>query len=219
VKRQTQNQQHTSNAPADHLARRAEDDASEERPLTVQEKRLFVARIVRADFLECFAEDGEFDLDRARRVLPKGSIQKITIHQTTRTDREGKPVVNRRITLHLVDKLRAIRADEILLKQEGAEESASEAEQEKLKSLSEAHERVNNLYHEWLGRQYKIKEALVEARQEILRLGGGWDPRRHPEAEEFLKNGGGTPLVPLPRDRELIWTTATISSEPARPPP
>ncbi len=57
-----------------------------------------------------------------RHSLPLARLQHLVVHETTRTDKAGNKTVQRRITLRLVDKVRAMRLDDLL---EDREESAN----------------------------------------------------------------------------------------------
>jgi hypothetical protein len=96
--------------------------------LCVAEKRLFLAHLLRLNLLDCFDESGAFDLTRARQVLTGGVIQQLTIDEVERTDRAGNTSVHRKIRIHLVDKLRAIKLDDTLETTERRARAEAEAQ-------------------------------------------------------------------------------------------
>jgi len=96
-------------------------------PLTRAEKRLLLAQIVRLNPLDCIDESGVFRFSLTRRIVPAAAIQDITITETTRTDAQGKPVTRRRLRIHLVNKLRALKLDNELAKEEEAEHAKAMA--------------------------------------------------------------------------------------------
>jgi hypothetical protein len=114
--------------------------------LTRSEKRRQLAQIVRFNLLDCFDASGALDLERIRQ-LPGAAIQQFVVHETTRTDRQGNIVVQRRITLRVVDKLRAMKYDDELLESEEDDqpEEISEAE----RKSQELYEKKNRMFIEW----------------------------------------------------------------------
>jgi hypothetical protein len=82
--------------------------------LSVAEKRSRLARIVRADLLDCLDDSGAFDHARARQLLAGGTVQKLFVDEVERTDRHGNTTVRRKIRVYLVDKIRAMKCDEAL---------------------------------------------------------------------------------------------------------
>lgn len=86
-------------------------------PLGIDEKRQLLAQIVRLNPLDCLDDSGAFDLDRARQTLPACAVQELIIDETTRTDRDGNTTTRRRIRVRLVDKLRALKLDDLLERQ------------------------------------------------------------------------------------------------------
>jgi len=82
--------------------------------LTLEEKRRILARIARVNATDCFDESGNFDIARAKRVLPPGAVCSISIHETTCPTAEGQSMTERRIHLRLVDPVSALRLDDQL---------------------------------------------------------------------------------------------------------
>jgi len=107
-------------------------------PLSPAEKRLYLAQLVRTDLLDCLDDSGAFDLTLARQVLTGGMVQQLTVDEVTRTDRAGNTTVRRKITVRLVDKVRAIKLDDTL---ETSERRArAEAEEQHVKAEQSAQE-------------------------------------------------------------------------------
>jgi hypothetical protein len=114
--------------------------------LTRSEKRRQLAQIVRFNLLDCFDDSGALDLERIRR-LPGAAIQQFVVHETTRTDRQGNSVVQRRVTLRLVDKVRAMKYDDELL--EAEEDDQPEEISEEERKHQELYEKKNRMFIQW----------------------------------------------------------------------
>lgn len=85
--------------------------------LTKEEKRMALADIFRVDIGQFIDDKGRIDIKKMKK-LPPWVLNKIEVHETTRTTKKGNTITNRRIKVDLVDRLRALDADNFL---EGAE--------------------------------------------------------------------------------------------------
>lgn len=108
--------------------------ASPDLPLTLAEKRSFLAGLIRLNLLDCLDDSGAFDLARARHVLAGGGVQQLVVKEVERTDRAGNTTVRREIRVRLVDKVRALRVDgaleETARRRRAEEEKAARAREE-----------------------------------------------------------------------------------------
>jgi hypothetical protein len=86
--------------------------------LSRAEMRRMLADAVRLNVVDYLAEDGAFDLERARRGIPPFCIQGFTIEEVVSTDKQGVETVKRKIRLSLVDRLKALALDTDLAEQE-----------------------------------------------------------------------------------------------------
>ena len=119
---------------------RAKEDAGK---LSRDEMRRLLAQMVRLNPAECFDESGAMDLGRVREIAGV-AIQQMVVHESTRTTQKGAVTVQRKITLRLVDKVRAMRLDESLLEREEAEQ-AEEMSGEQKKEYEAAQRRAKAL--------------------------------------------------------------------------
>jgi hypothetical protein len=133
-------------------------------PLSLAEKRLFLAHLVRLNLLDCLDDSGAFDLTRARRLLTGGVIQQITIEEVEKTCPPKQTTceggtIRRKITIRLVDKLRAIKLDDTL---ETSERRArAETEEQRARAEQAAREsQARAVAH----RQYDDIEKETDAR-------------------------------------------------------
>jgi hypothetical protein len=168
-------------------------------PLSVAEKRLFLAHLVRLNLLDCLNDSGAFDLTRARQILTGGVIQQLTIDEVERTDRAGNTTVRRKITLRLVDKLRAIKLDDSL---ETSERRArAEAEEQHAKAEQAAQE----------------SQARAAAYQQYDDINKEVDTRVWAAIHRIFKDSAGHPLPGLTIET-LNDALKSVSRHP-RPPP
>ncbi len=166
-------------------ASRAEDSGK----LSRDEKRRLIAQMVRLNPADCFDVSGTLDLELVREYSG-AAVQQMIVHEITRTDKEGNiRGVQRRITLKLVDKVRAMNFDEKLLEREEAEQ-ANEMSEERKKEFEEAQERARAI----------LKEKL---------LGPDW-PEWHKMRREDASDGEA---------EESVSSATSASASPARPPP
>lgn len=148
---------------------RAEDPGK----LSRDEKRRLIAQMVRLNPADCFDVSGTLDLERVREYTG-AAVQQMIVHETTRTDKEGNiRGVQRRITLKLVDKVRAMNFDEKLLEREEAEQAAEMSEQGR-KEFEEG--------------QKKAKALLKD-----MFLGPGWRSRHRSEDAPDIEAGESLP--------------------------
>lgn len=117
---------------------------SDAEKLSRDEKRRLLAKIVRVHPADCFDATGAFDLERVREI-PGAAIQQVIVHEIARTDRQGNSTVQRRITLRLVDKVRAMRFDEKLLEGEEEDQETEELSEEQKKAENEAAESAREI--------------------------------------------------------------------------
>jgi hypothetical protein len=133
-------------APVSRFPRRKAPLPKVAEKLTRDEKRRLLAQIVRLNPADCFNEAGEFDLECVRR-LPGAAIQQLVVHETTRTTVKGETTMRRRITVRLVNKVRAMQYDDELM--EGEEEDQPEVISEEEKRSRDLYERKNKMFIEW----------------------------------------------------------------------
>jgi hypothetical protein len=169
--------------------------------LSAQEKRRILARIVRTNALDCFDDAGAFDIARAKRVLPPGSVRHIDVDETTRTDAEGQPVTQRHIRLRLVDPLSALRLDDILERRgqptassfrypnphPASREYSFNLLRDKTLALDEALQSIEDL-----------KKSLAEAGDRNLQLSRQLEETHHPLGTPPPETPGSSPTSKVP---------------------
>jgi len=190
--------------PAEGLTRDPEDNSK----LTRDEKRRLLAEIVRFNPAECFDESGTLDLDRVREV--SGAVfQQMVVQETTRTSTKGAVTTQRRITLRLVDKVRALGLDEKLQDREEAEEQAKEMSEESRKAFEEGQKRAKALLKEmFLGPDWA--KRVRAAREGAAAAEGGEDAG----GENDDADGEAAAMAAAPPQ-----AAASAAAVPARPPP
>lgn len=198
-------------APVEGLIRAPEDNSK----LTRDEKRRLLAQIVRFNPAECFDESGTLDLDRVREV--SGAVfQQMVVQETTRTSTKGAVTTQRRITLRLVDKVRALGLDEKLQDREEAEEQAKAKSEESQKAFEEGQKRAKALLKEmFLGPDWA--KRVRAAREGAAAAAGG----ENAGGENDDADGEDAAMAVAPQAAVAMAPQATASAAavPARPPP
>jgi len=169
--------------------------------LTPEEKRRILARIARVNPLDCFDESGDFDLARAKRVLPPGMVRHIAIHETTRLNAEGQPVTQRRISVRLVDPVSALRLDDLLERRRESTASHSHSTSknftrrdfnlltEKTMALEDANHSIE-----------RLKKALAEADDLELQLSKELDEKDRQLSQTLSPSNGSETLSKVEGD-------------------
>ena len=173
--------------------------------LTLEEKRRILARIARVNATDCFDESGNFDIARAKRVLPPGAVCSISIHETTCPTAEGQSMTERRIHLRLVDPVSALRLDDQLERRR--ERSASRSSSATDSDSPPPHPASPEYAHMLLRKNTialdeanhtlaQLRKALAEKEDRRRRLSKELDEKDHQLSETPSLSNGSQTLSP-----------------------